>query len=253
MTALVCVEAVAIVLLAVLVAGLLRSHAEILRALHGLGAGVDTVPPGAGGATAGVVLGPSRVTRPRTADERDVTGVDPDGGAVHIAVVGARQDTLLAFLSTGCSTCRTFWDAFRATTLGPVPGNARLVVVTRGADGESPGLVGDLAPATIPVVMSSQAWEAYGVPVAPYFVLVSAEAGAVIGEGAATSWPQITSLLEQAISEGAPPIAARRLPSTERAREARADQELLAAGIRPGDPRLHPSQLDDLRRGGPAR
>ena len=41
MTALVVALAVAVVLLAVLVAGLLRSHAEILRALHELGAGLE--------------------------------------------------------------------------------------------------------------------------------------------------------------------------------------------------------------------
>ena len=37
MTALVGIEAVAILLLSVLVAGLLRSHADILRALHQMG------------------------------------------------------------------------------------------------------------------------------------------------------------------------------------------------------------------------
>ena len=39
MTALIVVEAAAIVLLGVLVVGLLKSHAEILRQLHDLGAG----------------------------------------------------------------------------------------------------------------------------------------------------------------------------------------------------------------------
>jgi len=38
---LIAIEAVAIVLLGVLVFGLLRSHAEILRRLHSLGAGLD--------------------------------------------------------------------------------------------------------------------------------------------------------------------------------------------------------------------
>jgi len=41
MTALVVVEALAIVMLGILVAGLLRSHAEILRSLHQLGVGLD--------------------------------------------------------------------------------------------------------------------------------------------------------------------------------------------------------------------
>ena len=41
MAVLVTVLAVVLALLTVLVAGLLRSHAEILRALHNLGAGID--------------------------------------------------------------------------------------------------------------------------------------------------------------------------------------------------------------------
>src|SRR3954466_13754920 len=61
---LVTLEAVVIVLLAVLVAGLLRSHAEILRRLHALGAGLDRDVPvtlrtgsgaGAGGSNADLV------------------------------------------------------------------------------------------------------------------------------------------------------------------------------------------------------
>src|ERR1035441_2954070 len=114
MIALVCIEAVAIALLAVLVAGLLRSHAEILRALHGLGVDVDWASRGGasptGGISTDVVLGPSPArSRPADAEVsgRDIVGVDPSGGAVRIAVVGARRDTLVAFLSTGCSTCRT--------------------------------------------------------------------------------------------------------------------------------------------------
>lgn len=249
MIALVCIEAVAIVLLAVLVAGLLRSHAEILRALHGLGVESDWTrrPTGSGGVTTDVVLGPSP-SAPRLAggddSGRDIVGTDPSGGAVRIAVVGARHDTLVAFLSTGCSTCRTFWDTFRSASFGAVPGDARLVVVTRGAEAESPGLVRDIAPEHVPVVLSTDAWEAYDVPVAPYFTLVEGATGRIVGEGAGTSWAQVTSLLSQALGDAPQPRPSRRTPSTDRAREARADEELLSAGIGPGDPRLYPTQLD---------
>jgi hypothetical protein len=244
-TALVCIEAVAIVLLAVLVAGLLRSHAEILRALHRLGVGIDAPEPS--GATTNVVLGP-RPSPPRPADAdpggHDIVGVDPSGGAVRVAVVGVRHDTLVAFLSTGCSTCRTLWEALRTGSYGPVPGDARLVVVTRGPEAESPGLVADLAPADVPVVLSTEAWDAYDAPVAPFFVLVDGSEGRIIGEGAGTSWSQVVSLLDQANAERPPPPPRRRMPAPDREREARADQELLSAGIRPGDPRLYPSRLD---------
>src|SRR5205807_2121455 len=92
---LVTVEAVAIVLLGLLVAGLLRSHAEILRALHDLGVGV-----GDEGGEVGVA---TPVTRGAAdADGHDVVGVSPDEQTVTVGVVGARQPTLLAFLSSGC-------------------------------------------------------------------------------------------------------------------------------------------------------
>ena len=48
--------------------------------------------------------------------------------------------------------------------------------------------------------MSSQAWEDYGVPLAPYFVLRGRRAGTVEGEGAAESWPQVASLLRDAMA-----------------------------------------------------
>ena len=37
---------------------------------------------------------------------------------------------------------------------------------------ESPGLVRDIAPPSVPVVLSTDTWDAYDVPVAPYFVPV---------------------------------------------------------------------------------
>ena len=125
-----------------------------------------------------------------------------------------------------------------------VPGEARLVVVTRGPEAESPGLLRDIAPPDVPVVLSTEAWEAYDVPVAPYFTLVEGATGRIVGEGAGTSWAQVTSLLTQALGDAPQPRPARRTPSTDRAREARADEELLSAGIGPGDPRLYPTQLD---------
>src|SRR5439155_8894695 len=98
MPVLVTVEAVAIVLLGLLVAGLLRSHAEILRALHDLG--VDLGDARAGSAPAAAVS-----LRTNDADAHDVVGVSPDGDTVTVGVVGVRQPTLVAFLSSGCLTC----------------------------------------------------------------------------------------------------------------------------------------------------
>ncbi len=117
MTVLVVALAAAVALLGVLVAGLLASHAEILRQLHALGAGrEDTAPvPGPAEAPFDVrddVVAPAGATGTQA---HDLVGLDARGEGDEtalVSVVGAAQDTLLAFLSSGCSTCQDFWDVF---------------------------------------------------------------------------------------------------------------------------------------------
>jgi hypothetical protein len=250
MAVLVTVFGVVLALLALLVAGLLRSHAEILRALHDLGLDMDpqradhAAPARANGVRAQTV--PRRATRVGA----DIAGSTPTDDAVSISVVGTRHLTLLAFLTSGCSTCVGFWDAFGDAGLA-IPGGARLVVVTKSASDESVAGVRRLAPTTVPVVMSNAAWDAYDVPVAPFFVLVDGASGHVVGEGAANTWEQVTSLLGQAMDDaglvdrhGRIRSRARPRPRGDALREARADRDLLAAGIRPGDPSLY-AALED--------
>ena len=228
MVALVVAEGIAVALLAVLVAGLLRSHAEILRALHDLGASLD--PDRRDPARVDVEL----QVRPGVAHPRGVTtpafdlgGVTLDGDVVALGLVGAPEPTLLAFLSSGCATCASFWSAL-ADRNDAVPGGARVVIVAKDAAEESPSRLRELAPATVPLVLSSRAWEDYAVPASPYFVLVDGPAGRVVGEGSATTWPQVADLMRQADGD-------------ERAgtREARDEADLLAAGIGPGHPSLY--------------
>jgi hypothetical protein len=215
------IEAVAIVLLGLLVVGLLRSHAEILRRLHELGAGLD--PDAAPTGTTTPMPAPVRRS---AATAFDVAGTTPDDESVRIGVVGARQSTVLAFLSSGCHTCGNFWQTFAAPGRLAVPGGARLVVVTKSAEAESPGRIRELAPTAFPTVMSSEAWDAYKVPQTPYFVYVDGPSGRIVGEGSAQTWAQVVSLWAQALDDGA---------------EARADRELLQAGIRPGHRSLYPT------------
>jgi hypothetical protein len=118
----------------------------------------------------------------------------------------------------------------------------RLVIVTKGEGDESPSAVAEQAPAWTTTVMSSQAWLDHEVPVSPYFLLVDGPTGRVIGEGAATSWRQVRDLMKQALDDmshaaGAAPAAL----DDELTREGRADRELMAAGIYPGDPSLYPA------------
>lgn len=248
MTALVVVLAVVVALLTVLVVGLLRSHADILRALHQLGVDLD---PDADGSTGGVTSPVAFRTRegvpePRTEQTGafDVVGATPGGGSTRVGVVATPHTTLLAFLSSGCLTCREFWEAFADPALALPGRDTRLVVVTKGRENESPSAVQALAPPDIVTVMSDDAWTDYAVPVSPYFLLVDGPTGAVIGEGAAASWTQVQSLLAQALADQGIESTTGRITPMSRAsgheREHRADQALLAAGIAPGDPSLYP-------------
>jgi hypothetical protein len=244
---------VAVALLGVLVLGLLRSHAEILRQLHALGAGREDTAPGssgtatvdpAGGAAAeqpfdvtdGVVR-PAGVTGTVA---QDVSGMTPDDEAALVSVAGVEHDTLIAFLSSGCSTCQGFWDVFADPTGTGLPDGVRLVVVTQGAGLESESAVRSVAPPGLPVVMSTEAWEQYGVPGSPYFVLVEGRAGRVAGAGSAKAWQQVVRLVAEATADRAIAVRRHREDRGDGAhREARADRELAAAGISPGHASLY--------------
>src|SRR6185312_6412201 len=99
MVALVVVLTFVVLLLGVLVAGLLRSHADILRSLHELGVGVgDPAQPEASDST------PVPVAAPATHQlgaAPPIAGVTPSGDARAIAMDHGDHLTLLAFLSSG--------------------------------------------------------------------------------------------------------------------------------------------------------
>lgn len=221
MTVIVSIETVLLVLLIVLVAALLRSHAEILRRLGPDGA-VDR-------GRAPSSLPAPRSGLPADAAAPDLAGVTPTGDAIQLSFEGPA--TLLAFLSTGCTGCAGFWE-----TLGErrLPADLQTLIVTRGPDREQRAKLRSLEPETVPVVMSSEAWEDYAVPGSPYFVLI--EDGAVRGEGVATTWQALSSLLGDAIAEQ------REIGAD--ARHRRIDETLAGAGIGPDHPSLYPGGSD---------
>jgi hypothetical protein len=188
--ALIAIETVVLVLLTVLVAGLLRSHASILRQLHHLGADADADAP--------VRLAEPRVLTPNRNGHRDASDLIGAGlrdDVVSLRVRDVEHRTLLAFLSSGCLTCRTFWDAFAAGGPLGLPDDVRLVVVAKDAAEENLSTIIDLAPSHLPLVMSSDTWTDYEVPGSPYFVLVDGMSGRVVGEGTGASWPQVLGLV----------------------------------------------------------
>ena len=192
MTAMVVALSVAVLLLAVLVAGLLRSHAEILKALHELGAGLELDRSGPVPVTVDGVRTPRAggVVPPDA-----ITGQSLDGESIGVSLT-AGTPVLLAFLSSGCLTCQAFWTAFDDPHLR-VPGGARLVVVTKSLSEESPSALASRAPRELVLLTSSAAWEAFGVPGSPYFVLVDG-AGGITGDGSAATWPAVATLMGQA-------------------------------------------------------
>jgi hypothetical protein len=250
MTILVAIETVVLVLLVVVVTGLLRSHAAILRQLEELGAGVgDPDRQPAGPITSPVEFKvrpgiPEPRDDPSWADAADLTGAGLRDDVVAVRVVGAEHSTMLAFLSSSCATCATFWDAFRNVNNLTMPGGTRLVIVTKGPNDESPSEIASLAPPGVNLVMSSEAWVDYKVPGSPYFVFVDGPTGRIRGEGTGMSWEQVGNLLAQATGDMSFALgdAGRRLPNkpeSDADRELRIDQELMAAGIFPGDPSLY--------------
>ena len=218
MEALIVIEGLVILLLVVLVAGLLRSHAEILRQLDSLGAG-EAHP---------AHLSPPR-RRERPPSAVTIEGSTPNGGTINLALSGSRGHTLLAFLSTTCTACGAFWE--EAPTGRE---SIRPVVVTKGEEAESPASVARLATSSISVVMSTRAWEDFDVPATPYFALVDNRDGRVVGEGSAPTWTQVDDMVTRALADDR--HALRRSTSE---RKADTDAELAVAGIEPGDPRLY--------------
>jgi hypothetical protein len=165
-------------------------------------------------------------------EAHDIVGTTLAGDAVKLGLGPEAPPTLLAFLSSGCLTCERFWGDLRSgRSPRELPGRVRIMPVVKGEGEESPGRLAELAGETVPFVMSSSAWSDYGVPGAPYFVYL--EGGHVHGEGSASSWQQIGSLLRDAVADGAFAGGGER-----RTREV--DRILAASGVGPDDPSLYP-------------
>ncbi|MEZ5239258.1 MAG: hypothetical protein R2716_10025 [Microthrixaceae bacterium] len=184
MTVAVVLLGLAVAALAALVISLLRSHADILRILDDAGFDLEPggsatgAPPGRSDrtATAGPVPGDGSGTIEGVPGDSGamgrsasgISGVSPSGDAVSFGLAGT--ETLVAFLTSGCTTCHRFWEAFAEgdqLTDGHLEDGTALLVVTQGEESESPAAVGDLAGTEVPVVMSTDAWEDFGSPWRP--------------------------------------------------------------------------------------
>jgi hypothetical protein len=227
MTAIVVIEGVVILLLLILVAGLLKSHAEILRQLHRLGGATESGDAPA--ALPSVGFGEAPTT--------ELIGTDLEGATRTISLITGRSPTLLAFMSSGCASCRTFFQELHGDLEPPLP-DTRTVVVTKGPRSESPAKLAELAPEGTTLVMSDETWDDFRVPLTPYFLLLDGQAR-VIGEGSAGNWNQLLSLLRQSVADTGDPT---QLSTTDR--EQFTDSRLRRSGVEPGDPSLYQNPLD---------
>jgi len=236
-----------VLLLGVFVAGLLRSHADILRSLHELGVGVGD--PAADTPAVPVEMSPGPAAGMMLGVAPAIAGLTPSGDARAVAVDNSDRLTLVGFLSSGCQSCAGFWDALQRPDLLGLPDGTRVVIVTKGPELEITPQVQALTSGRVPVLMSTEAWHDYQVPGSPFFVLVDGVSGQKIGQVVAAQVGQLVDLVRRAQSERKPVLAARPMSQPRLdgpAREVANDEALREAGILPGDPSLYPRSLEDV-------
>lgn len=252
MTVLLVADTALLALVIVLVAGLLRSHAEILARLGP----VEASDAGEPNEVDPNIASPANYADEQESKAPDIQGKTLDGKAVQYGLGPGGRTTLLAFLTSGCLSCEGFWKAFGEGR--DLPGGARLIVVTKDSSHESPSRLRKLREPGVAVVMSSNAWNSYEAVQAPFFAFVDGRSGTIKGVGSAGSWEQLLSLLNDAVDDIALGESLRvenrragrqqkkRLARAERARKRaeRAQRELAAAGITNDHPSLEADPFD---------
>ena len=106
------------------------------RGLHSLGAGVGDPATDTGNPSVPNSLSPSAPPLPgerNSVSVFDLSGATPSGDVVSLSVAGVEHLTLIAFLSSGCSSCAGIWKAM-VQSPEELPAEVRLVVATKGPE-----------------------------------------------------------------------------------------------------------------------
>lgn len=117
-----------------------------------------------------------------------IAGLTPDGEPVRIAT-DAGTRVVLAFLTSSCTTCATFWHGATDTAGGP----PFMMIVTPDPTTEDRREVARRAPGSLPVVMSTDTWLRFGVRGSPFFVMLAD--GLIQAEGVAMSWAELVEMI----------------------------------------------------------
>jgi thioredoxin-related protein len=204
-----------------LVVALLRSHADILKRLHDL----------------------ENFGEPKHESSQDlegpvsdITGVSPEEKVVSIAINSFKQVVLLCFLSSGCHTCKFFWNDLSDEIMSDL--KVTPLIVTKGPNREDSKLIKALYNSKVRCVMSDDTWSAFKVPTTPYFVLLDIT-GRKIGEGTAVNIDSLKSFVSQSLRDRRQEKIMQNLNrSAMKDREDLVDQTLRDAGIFKGHPSL---------------
>lgn len=236
------VIAVLLAVALVYIVALLRSHADILRRLAVLeerahtGAAATSGQLGASHASAVPAVGGGEVT-----SAGPISGTTLDGDSATLSFGPGSPVSLIAFLTSGCTSCGPLWEGLHAardlTSLAQ-----RVTVVTHDPTRESPTRLERLAPTGTEVIMSSAAWADYAVPGSPHFVLTDG-AGGILGRGSALSWSQLETMVADARGDARRAAASAGTAGSARTtaeRAQRSENALASAGIGPGHPSLYP-------------
>ena len=141
-------------------------------------------------------------TGPLTATERrvatDIVGEDLAAVPVTVRIGDFGGRVLLCFLHVHCDGCDGFWRGLGDRPPVEYPDTVSLVVVTRGPDSVDRAEVVRAAGTAggVPVVMSDGAWADYRVTGYPFFVLVDATRGVIVGETVGFGWSDVRSMIE---------------------------------------------------------
>jgi hypothetical protein len=223
--------AVLLAIALVYIVALLRSHADILRRLAALEERAVAGAPGAPADAPAPPVGGGEVT-----SAGPINGTTLQGDSVTLSFGPGSPVTLIAFLTSGCTSCAPLWAGLHeARDLGALA--QRVMVVTHDPTRESPTRLERLAPGGTEVIMSSAAWADYAVPGSPHFVLTDG-AGGILGRGSALSWSQLETMVADARADARRAVAGAG-NTAERAQ--RSESALASAGIGPGHASLYPT------------